>query len=484
MLVGLADLTAHGRHRSDPGGDRRLYPGPALHRHLVSACMIAARGRAGRAAHAAGGKDFMDTATTAPPVHPLIRDAFKALDAAGGRWALLRGARELSHPSGDLDILADAKSHERIDAALGSAGFMRVPRGGHGTHTFYLGYDADDDAWLELDIVTGVEFGRHQEYRMDLAPLLLSRRQRVGEVSLLEPSDGFWHVVLHDLLGRGEIPVRRRSELERMATVSTLASPVAQRIEDLRRGLPAELLGAVLARRWETVHRLGSVLRLRWRMRDPRIGALTLLRLVQRRLPCSSARGLSLAILGPDGAGKTTLADGVRARIPLPSKYVYLGIWRPSRFDHVLRRVLGARLAVRIATLLSKAVLIAYHRRRGRLVVLDRYTCDADLPVSELDLKGRVSAMLLRRTCPEPDLILLLDAPVELMYARKGELGLTELQLRRDGYLSMLDKFRDMVIVDAALPLDEVRRQATALLWDRWARSSAGSDSRAVPTRR
>ena len=81
-------------------------------------------------------------------------------------------------------------------------------------------------------------------------------------------------------------------------------------------------------------------------------------------------------------------------------------------------------------------------------------------------------------TCAPADLILLPDAPVELMHARKGEHGLGELQLRRDAYLDMLGRFPQMVVVDVAQAPDAVRRRATVLLWDRWSRREPGRGRR------
>src|SRR5207244_2333560 len=43
--------------------------------------------------------------------------------------------------------------------------------------------------------------------------------------------------------------------------------------------------------------------------------------------------GMSIVILGPDGAGKTTLAQGLAASVPLPSRQVYMGVWRDYPWD-------------------------------------------------------------------------------------------------------------------------------------------------------
>jgi thymidylate kinase len=157
--------------------------------------------------------------------------------------------------------------------------------------------------------------------------------------------------------------------------------------------------------------------------------------------------------------------------VPLPARYVYLGVWRDIRWEEQLSRIFGARLAIRLVKLIGKRGLIAYHRFLGCVVLLDRFTCDADLPSADLDRWARISARLVRRTNADPDLMILLDGPVELMYARKHEQGLAELQLRRDAYLAMTERFPQMVVLDAARPAEEVRRRATELVWGRWSQT-------------
>jgi thymidylate kinase len=409
-------------------------------------------------------------------LHPRVRSAFEALDVSGVEWALLRGFDRLAAGGGDIDLLADPSAAERLDALLASAEFTRLPARGHGSHRFYVSYDAQDDVWPHLDVVTEVAFGRLQEFCTDLAEPLLARRQRVASVATLEPGDAFWHMLLHDLLRTGEVADGRRELLRSLVREADASSPLAVLVADLRPTAVRGLISAVGNGDWDGARRVGSELRQAWRLRHAgNVMTRSVVHRIGRHVPVagSDMAGVSVAVLGPDGAGKTTLADGVRASIPIPARYVYLGIWRESRLDQRLSRIIGARLALRLMRLVSKSMLIRYHRRLGRVVLLDRFTCDADLPSPDLDWKGRISAQLVRRTCADPDLIILLDAPVELMYARKGEHGVRELEVRRRAYLEMADRFPQMVVLDASEQADQVRRRATAVLWERWSRRMA-----------
>jgi thymidylate kinase len=412
-------------------------------------------------------------------INGAMRGAFDALDSSGIAWALLRGADALDRASGDVDVLLDAAAEAEVDAVLLSAGFVRVPAPGHGTHRFYVSYDATLDRWMQLDIVTDVAFGPRQQFQTSLAPELLDRRRRLGTVTALHQGDAFWHLALHLLLSRGQVPAHHRDVL-RSSAREACGSPVEAFVRTLRPRVASRLPAAVEAEDWRAVAGLGRELRYAWyRRAGLGVGARSAIHRIERHLPPrGTAGGISVAMLGPDGAGKTTLARALRSSTPLPATYVYLGVWRESRFEEQLRRILGARLALRLTKLMLKRILIAWRRRRGQLVLLDRYTLDADLPCDDLDLKGRISAKLVRRTNADPDLMILLDAPVELMYERKGEHGVAELQLRRKAYHAMSKRFAQMVVIDAEQSRDEVRQQATKLIWEKWSQSDAGTGSR------
>jgi thymidylate kinase len=122
-----------------------------------------------------------------------------------------------------------------------------------------------------------------------------------------------------------------------------------------------------------------------------------------------------------------------------------------------------------LATLLGKSAWIQLQRRLGKLVLLDRYTSDAALPASAVDWKGSISSTLVQKTCAEPDLVVVLDAPAETMFARKGEQSVAKLQAIREMNLAMLETFRDVVVVDAAQPPEDVRREVTIHISDHWA---------------
>jgi thymidylate kinase len=408
----------------------------------------------------------------------LVGQAFTLLDESLVDWVVLRDAPRAPRAAGDVDVLFGPAPRRELDRALAAAGFLRVPPRGQGSHRFvfrareneFRAYDAATDSWEDLDVLTEVAFGPDLEFRTDLAPQLLARRRRVSGINRLDPNDEFWYLLLHELLKRGDVVEHRRRRIGSLCGASDLTSPVAAQIEVVSPGSATRLREAAVDRDWERVGSIGEEIRQGWsRARPVGIGVVTAFSRFTRLLPTSATMGISVALLGPDGAGKTTLAAALRGTIPMPSSYVYLGVWRESRFEETLRHLTGARLALRLVTLLAKSAWIQLQRRLGKLVILDRYTSDAALPADALDWKGRVSSTLVQKTCGEPDLVVVLDAPAELMFARKGEQGIAKLQASRDMNLAMVNRFRDVVVVDAAQQPDGLRRQVTSHICERWA---------------
>jgi thymidylate kinase len=409
----------------------------------------------------------------------LLEAAYTALTAAGPRWLVLRGDATAFGRGGDIDLLVEPGGMGHVDAALFPLGFAAVPSAGHGSHHFLLGYEEAARTWIRLDFTDRVEFGKRQELPSKVAPALLERRILIDDQYRLCADDAFWHLLLHRLLGGRAVA---SDELVRLSQQAQVAGPLADLADRASRPAmsSAELLDMVLRREWRRLEALRPALVRRWRWHhlpgsmaaDARNAAARL-----RHAARSVVRptGISVAIIGPDGAGKTTLAEGLRTSLPFPSSYVYMGVWREYSWDRWLRYLPGARLTQRMVRLLARSVQARLQRTRGQVVLLDRFTYDVLLPSPVLDRRGRITVALVRRVGAEPQLVLVLDAPAEVMFARKGEQGIEELERRRRSYLEVARTREDAAVIDATQPVEAVREEAQRVLWVRlrrhWSRS-------------
>lgn len=178
----------------------------------------------------------------------------------------------------------------------------------------------------------------------------------------------------------------------------------------------------------------------------------------------------SVALLAPDGAGKSTLSEGIQNTFYYPVRSVYMGLYQKKDDGAQELSLPGAGFLSRVLIQWRRYLSARYHQARGQLVIFDRYSYDALLPSPrELSKAKQWRRWLLAHTCPAPNLILMLDAPGEILYSRKREHSPAVLEEQRQGYLQLQERLPQMVIVDATSDPECVRRKVTALIWRHYA---------------
>lgn len=235
----------------------------------------------------------------------------------------------------------------------------------------------------------------------------------------------------------------------------------------------------------------------------------------------------SVALIGPDGAGKTTIARMLEEQALLPFKYIYMGInlsasnfaLPTSRWLEYLRgRISGqlgqpraggpvapparngmskwrssvmamGRLTTYLAEELYRQAVSWSYRSRGYVVVYDRHFrydfLFEDAELSQKGAEGRLHRWFLAHLYPRPDLVIYLDAPAEVLFARKGEKGVEDLQRRREEYTRQMKQDPNCCVVDATQPLAKVCADVTAHIlrlhktryWDRVPLQDQSSDA-------
>lgn len=403
-------------------------------------------------------------------LHPLLSSTFAALDEHEIRWCLLRGEDDLEAAGEDVDVLVAAPDFDRASGVLARLGFARLPAWGHGSHAFFLAYHAKSDRWIWLDVVTDVRFGRYQSVRVGAETELLAGRERRDGLTVVAPKDAFWMLLLHCLLDKDGVPGKHRARLEELADEARDEGPLPRVLAAAGpSGWSASgVREAVEAADWAGLDALGR--RLRSELTDSRWGAAALRALgnrwlraansVRRRLRC----GLIVAVLAPDGAGKSTLAAALRTSFPsYDVRVVYMGLYGDARRGINLP---GLYLGSRLALAWGRYLTARFHRAAGRLVVLDRYVYDVLLPPRRpIGRLQRAHRWLVSHSLPAPDLALVLDVPGTTAFARKAENDPGSLERERRTYLELSAQLPGARVVDASADPETVRRRAVSVIW-------------------
>jgi thymidylate kinase len=411
------------------------------------------------------------------PPHPLLADAFAALTSADVAWLVLRAEDRLAEPGEDVDLLISPGDSERAADLLVRLGFVHVPTGGRGTHAFYEGYHAQSDRWIKLDVVSELAFGPYLALRTGLAEGCLARRSLANGVASLSPDDAFWTLLLHFLVDKGNVDpdrARRLAELSAGARVDTVMAKTVARIAPPE-WTPTRLIETVETGDPQGLEAAGRAIAARWGRSNPiRIAARNAMgrlgRATERPRQLLYRPGFSVALLGPDGTGKSTIAAGVARSFPFPARVVYMGLWQKST-RLPLRGIPGSDLLVRLLITWRRYLLSRAHRARRRLVIFDRYPYDALLGLQQSpSRRERLYLSALGRSLPSPDLVLVLDTPGAVAYARKGEHDASHLEADRRGFLALRGRLPRVEIVDANRPLEAVQRDVMARIWDAYRR--------------
>jgi thymidylate kinase len=404
----------------------------------------------------------------------LLERVFEALHEGGLRWCVLRDGADLEKLAGggELDLLVDRDHLPRFAELISALGFVRLRAWGHAPHHFFLGFDRERGAWLKLDVVDVLAYGRPiRRLRTDLADGCLARRRPCGAAFVLRPEDELVTLLLHGALDKGNFSAGRR---ERMRQLCARGMDEAHLCMLLERWWSPGMTGTrlvELVRRgaWDALVAEAPAVEARLVREDP-LGAARrgLVARVLRRLNRwrGPGRGLSVALLAPDGAGKSTLAARLAESWPLPVRTIYMGLYPKADRSP---RLAGASFAWRLARQWGRWLVARAHQARGRLVIFDRHSYDALLPPRmPLAWHKRWRRSVLARSCPSPDLVIVLDAPGKLLWSRKREHSPAALEQQRREYLRLAARLPRASVVDASRPADDVLREVTERIWRAW----------------
>ncbi|MGE5611349.1 MAG: hypothetical protein ACM359_19020 [Bacillota bacterium] len=406
---------------------------------------------------------------------------FQVLDEANVPYCVIHGYRDYPHSiHSDVDCVMPKEVLPGPLAALlhqnrGRIGAQMVQWIHEDTHYIVLAGRNPDGSlcFLRLDVSADCEFANRIFYSGK--DVLETRRRH----------NGFW-IPAPDIefgwtLARRTLKGILHQEHEQILESLYKQAPAACREQVVRLwgdSNASQIVATISTENWDEVRRnLGHLRhRLLWRttVRHPlKVAKNWWLRLARRiRRWSFPTHGVSVVLLGPDGAGKSSVARGVRQDL-MP---VFFETVCRSFPPAILHRGSGTDTtphAARPRSWLSsvvRAVLYwyVYHTlgycfttrkdlARCSLVLHDRHLVDSMVDPRRYRYSG--PPLLLRLICrliPQPDLVIVLDAPAEVMQARKQEVDFEETARQRDAYWQLASQMSNGRTVDASQPLGRV----------------------------
>lgn len=191
-----------------------------------------------------------------------------------------------------------------------------------------------------------------------------------------------------------------------------------------------------------------------------------------------------VALLGPDGAGKSTLIQNLQESLAKPFE------GRSSVF-HLRPSVIGGTVEKGPVTnphgkpprsaLLSLLKILYYaldyclgYLLKVRpllvcssLVLFDRYFDDLLADPRRYRFGGpQWFPRVVRRLIPKPNLFLILDVPEKQLLARKCEVSPEELRRQQHSYRQLAAELPNAVLLDGSLPAVQVARNASEAILD------------------
>lgn len=180
---------------------------------------------------------------------------------------------------------------------------------------------------------------------------------------------------------------------------------------------------------------------------------------------------LKIVIFGPDGAGKSSVIDGLMGCLSLEGRTIRMRHLKPrivarlrSGSDGIVvdphgKPARGALLSLAkiLAWIFEEWYGTLFHETKTTVLICDRYYHDLLVDPKRYRFGAPYwTAELVGKLMPRPKLWILLDAPPSVLQKRKQEVSPEETARQCNAYRAFIRRQTKHAIIDASQPLDKV----------------------------
>ena len=193
------------------------------------------------------------------------------------------------------------------------------------------------------------------------------------------------------------------------------------------------------------------------------------------------SKSLSVCFLGPDGSGKSTIINNLK-KSKLPFESIYYFHLKPIKNKNANHRVVDDPHKYPPYSRVKSYIKLFYFtwqynwgwfknirplKEKSSLIIFDRYFDDLLVDTKRYRYgAGLKAANRIRKLIPKPDLYFILYAPARVILKRKKEVGEKELLRQLEGYKTLADSEK-YILIDVNRSPGEIGEEISRIIMNK-----------------